>query len=164
MTPQNMKDKEILAENHFKEWLDKNEVPYWYIQQDLDTFSRALKRYMSKRPDFLILTPGVGFILTDVKYKEPAKKYDQFHIDIKETQKYTNLQKYFNLQVWYVFSNPAQHFSVWYWMPASIVMDCGRVFKNRDGDEYVSVPIDKFIVLSKNDNLGRLFSEIPKFL
>jgi len=42
------KRKERLAEGEFKKWLDKHEIPYWYIQQDIDTFSKALRKYMSR--------------------------------------------------------------------------------------------------------------------
>ena len=65
-------EKERVTESKFKEWLDGNEIPYWYIQQDIDTYSTALKRFMTKRPDFIILIPYVGFILTDVEYKESS--------------------------------------------------------------------------------------------
>ena len=165
MTLNDREEKERLAESHFQNWLDKNDIPYWYIQQDLKTFSPALNKYMTKRPDFLILVPNVGFILVDVKYKRPATKYEVFQVDAEETQKYSNLQIYFNLQVWYAFSNPDDHFNVWHWIPASVVLETGKKYKSRkSGGDYFTVPMDKFIVLPKSDNLGRLFSEIPKFL
>ena len=40
-----MKRKERATEKKFKEWLDRHEIPYWYIQQDVDTFSKALKMW-----------------------------------------------------------------------------------------------------------------------
>jgi len=164
MIPEDNRDKERLAEAKFKEWLDGNNIPYWYIQQDIDSFSNALKRYMSKRPDFIILIPNVGFVLTDVEYKVPARKYNQFQINAKETYQYINLQKYFNLQVWYVFSNSDQHFNIWYWIPVSTVLEKKVYPKELNTKcEYLSVPLKEFITISENDNLGRLFSEIPKF-
>ena len=44
-----IKEKEKITEQNFKEWLDKQEIPYWYIQQDIDTFSHTLKKYLTKR-------------------------------------------------------------------------------------------------------------------
>ena len=41
----NMEEKERIIENKFKEWLNKNEIPFWYIH------------------------PNIGFILTDVDKK-----------------------------------------------------------------------------------------------
>ena len=56
-----IEDKERESEGHFKKWLDTHEIPYWYIQQDLETFSPSLRKYMTKRPDYMILIPNIGF-------------------------------------------------------------------------------------------------------
>ena len=94
-----MKTQENLAEKKFRDWLNSHKIPFWYIQQDIESFSSALQRYMTKRPDFMILVPHVGFILVDVKHKKPAKKFKEF---------------YFNLQVWYVLSSEDYHYETWY--------------------------------------------------
>ncbi|MEK7558378.1 MAG: hypothetical protein AAB507_00965, partial [Patescibacteria group bacterium] len=96
---QENEEKSKDVESKFQQWLDKNDIPYWYIQQDISTFSPALKKYMTKRPDFMILIPHVGFVLVDAEYKSPAEKYEVFQIDTAETEQYCNLQNYFNLQV-----------------------------------------------------------------
>jgi hypothetical protein len=156
--------KEKLAESEFKKWLDKHEIPYWYIQQDIDAFSVTLKKYMSRRPDFMILIPHVGFILTDVEFKKPARKYRVFLIDEDETKQYCNLQNYFNLQVWYVFSHEEYHFNTWFWIPVSKVLELGKTHKNpKTSKVYRSVPLDNFITVSLTDNLGRVFSQMAKF-
>jgi len=164
MEKEEMKRKERLAEGEFKKWLDKHEIPYWYIQQDIGTFSKALRKYMSRRPDFIILIPHVGFILTDVEYKKPAEKYSEFHIDEEETKQYCNLQDYFNLQVWYVFSHQDYHFKTWFWIPVAKVLECGKAYKStKTKKKYVSVPLENFITVSTTDDLGRLLSQMPKF-
>ena len=163
MDDKKMREKERMAEHEFKQWLDSNEIPYWYIHQEIDTFSPALRHYLTKRPDFVILIPVIGFIITDVEYKEPAKKYDQFQINAEETIKYENLQKRFNLPVWYVFSNAKQHFSVWYWIPTSHVISKGQIFPSKNKTEYYAVPITECIQVSKTDSLERLFSQMTKF-
>ncbi len=160
-----VKEKEVLVEKKFKEWLDEHSIPYWYIQQDVSSFSQALKKYVSKRPDFMILIPCVGFMLVDVEYKKPAIKYEQFYIDERETKQYCNLRNYFNLQVWYAFSSEVSHFNNWYWIPASKVLELGECFTNKKNQarKYRAVSINRFILVSKSDNLGRLFSEMQKF-
>lgn len=70
------RDKGDKAEEKFKSWLDKHNIPYWYIRQDIDTFSFALKKYMTKRPDFMVLIPHVGFVLVDIKNKTPVKNVE----------------------------------------------------------------------------------------
>ena len=160
-----MKTQENLAEKRFREWLDSHKVPFWYIQQDVESFSPALQKYMTKRPDFMVLVPHVGFILVDVKDKKPAKKYKVFYFDEKETKQYCNLQNFFNLQVWYVLSNEDCHYDTWYWIPVSKVLETGRIYQQKNkSQKYCSVKMERLIQVSMSDNLGRLFSEMPKFL
>ena len=105
-------EKERLAEDKFKEWLNENKISFWYIHQEPDTFAYAFKEEMTRRPDFIILLPNIGFILTDVEYKEPAKKYAEFQINVEETYKYCNVQEKYRLNIWYVFSNARNHFNI----------------------------------------------------
>ena len=157
------KEKSNDVEIKFQQWLDANKIPYWYIQQDISTFSPALKKYMTKRPDFMILIPHVGFILVDAEYKKPAEKFDVFQISEKETKQYCNLQNYFNIQVWYAFSNEHNHFNTWHWIPVSKVLELGKVFTNPEGQNYCAVSMNKFVQVSQTDNIGRLFTEMSKF-
>ena len=64
------------AESKFKEWLEKHNIPYIYLQQDTQTISSAFKnKFSGKRPDFLILIPHIGFIFVDVKYRKLNLEY-----------------------------------------------------------------------------------------
>lgn len=169
ISQQEKEEKSKEVESKFQKWLDKNNIPYWYIQQDIFTFSPALKKYMTKRPDFMILIPHVGFILVDAEYKSPAEKYPAFYIDAAETEQYCNLQNYFNLQVWYALSNERDHYKTWYWIPALQVLEIAekekRIFEGpKERGKYCSIPMDKFIQVSHSSgNIGTLFAEIPKF-
>ncbi len=155
-----MQEKEREAESKFKEWLDKHDVPYCYIQQDVKTFSPSLKRYMTRRPDFMILIPNLGFILTDVEYKCAVEKYDNFPIDKNETEQYINLQKYFNVQVWYVFSHTKYNYNSWSWIPVQKVVELGELhLSSKDGNEFYAVHVSDTITLSGNDGLGELLSK-----
>jgi len=111
----------------------------------------------------MILVPHVGFMLTDIKFKKPAGKYRVFQIDELETKQYCNLQNYFNLQVWYVFSHERDHFNNWYWIPCSKVLELGKSYKSPRTGAHMAVPLDNFITVSTTDNLGRVFSEMSKF-
>jgi len=154
-----MEEKEREAEKEFKGWLDRHKVPYWYIQQDLETFSPALKNYMTKRPDFMILIPNLGFILTDVEYKSIMEQYGKFPIDKRETEEYLNLQKYFNIQVWFVFSHSKYHYNTWSWIPVQQVKDVGELYTSHDNREFYGVRVEDMIQLSGNDGLGTLLSK-----
>ena len=157
------KEKGDLTEQKFKEWLDKHRIPYWYIQQDIETFSTSLKDYFCKRPDFMILIPNFGFILVDIENKEPARKYNKFFIDAEEAIKYSQLQRFFNLQVWYVFSNEKYHFNTWFWIPVSKVLELGREYKSKtNGKGYFSVSLDDLHQVASSDSLDRVFSQMLK--
>jgi len=152
------------GEIEFKEWLDKHRIPYWYIHQDMETFSKGLKDYFTKRPDFFILIPNFGFILVDVKDKKSAEKYDKFFIDSDEVDKYLNLQRIFNLPLWFVISNEDYHYQTWFWIPISKVAKTGLFFQSKDkGDMCYSVPISEFIQVSSDDSLERVFTKFLNY-
>lgn len=151
-----IKQKQTDAEQKFKEFLDKQSIPYWYIQQDVETFSPALKKLNVQRPDFFILIPNFGFILIDVEHNVPLEKYHKFCISDAETFRYNNLQKYFNMQVWYAFSNEKIHYTTWYFMPVSKVIELRRKFLVKDR-HYISTPIEEFTQISSTEKITKLF-------
>ncbi|MBI5388809.1 hypothetical protein HZB01_00340 [Candidatus Woesearchaeota archaeon] len=154
------------AELKFKGWLDKHKLAYWYIQQDLTTFSNALALYFgSKRPDFMILLPNLGFILVDVKYKQMDKKFKTFPLDCEETRSYSNLQRHFNLQMWYVLSNEEYDYGTWFWIPVTKVLEIGRLanYTSRvSGKPFFPIPHSDFIQIPCDDSLDKLFAKCLK--
>ncbi len=150
------------TEIKFKEWLNKHNIPYLYLQQDTQTLSIAFKKYFSgKRPDFLILIPNLGFIFVDTKYKKINKEYKTYPIDAKETKKYSSIQRKFNLNIWYVLSNEDSDYKTWLWIPISKVFESGKLkhTSSKSGEEFYAIPPKEFIQISINDSLDRLFSK-----
>ena len=155
---------ENIAESEFRKWLDKNSIPYWYIHQDLETFSNGLKKYFTKRPDFFLLIPNFGFILIDIKDKKSAEKYEKFFIDSEDVEKYLNLQRIFNLPLWYVISNDNYHYKTWFWIPVSVIAKTGLFFQSKEkGNMCYSVPISEFIQVSYDDSLERVFTKFLNY-
>ena len=148
------------AEIKFKEWLDKHNIPYLYINQEIDTFSSVFKDKL-KRPDFMVLLPNFGFIFVDVKNKEIQKEYGNFCIDFNETQKFSKLQRKFNLQIWYVLSNENYNYQTWFWIPVSKVLESDIIplTSSKSKEEFFPVPIEEFTQLSGNDHINKLFSK-----
>lgn len=151
-----------LAELKFKEWLDDNHIPYWYIHQAINTFSPALKNYfLGKRPDFMILLPHLGFILVDVKHKNVGSKINDFYIDYNESTQYSNLQRNFNLEVWYAISNEHSAYKTWYWIPIPKIFEKGKRFtSSKSKEDYFSVKLEEFTQIAYDDSLDRLFSKL----
>ena len=159
------KEKGREAETNFQEWLRKNEIAYMRFLQDIDSSSPTFfKKYMAKRPDFMILIPHVGSILVDVKHKKQTEKRpEEFDINERETKHYCNFQNYFNMQVWYVFSSG--QYTTWHWIPVSKVLELGTLheIKEKEEDNYCSVKIKEFLQVKSDENIGRLFTEMSKF-
>jgi len=150
------------TEEKFKQWLDKHNIPYFYIKQDIETFSSAFKNIFSlKRPDFMILIPNFGFIFVDIKYKKINPEYKTYPIDGEETKMYSSLQRLFNLHIWYVLSNEESDFKTWLWIPVSRVLESGvpKFTSSISKEDFFAVPPKEFIQIADDDSLDRLFSK-----
>ena len=159
----NKTSKGNLAEKRFQRWLEKHNIPYFYIKQDLETFSPALKTiFAGKRPDFMVLIPNFGFIFVDVKYKNINQFYKKYPLDGIETKKYSSLQRLFNLHIWYVVSNDEFDFKTWLWIPVSKVLESGipRYTSSLSNEDFFAVPPENFIQIADGDSLERLFSKM----
>lgn len=56
------------AEEKFQAWLNKHNIPYFRIDQKVETRSLSLLNiFDAKRPDFILLVPRICFMLVDVK-------------------------------------------------------------------------------------------------
>jgi len=159
MTEENKKRGDE-AEFKFKEWLDKHNIPYFYIKQDKETFASAFKD-SAKRPDFMILIPNFGFIFADVKNRKLHPTYRNYPLDSEETKKYSSLQREFNAHIWYVISNEDFDFKTWLWIPVSKVFESGmpKFNSSKSKEEFYAVPPEEFIQIADNDSLDRLFSK-----
>ena len=152
---------ENIAEEKFKQWLDKNKIPYWYIDQTLKSFSPALRKYLIKRPDFMILLPNFGLIFVDVKDKIQAIKYNKFFLRAKEIDKYVRMQRIFNVPTWFVISNKNYHYNTWFWIPCSEITRAGFVFESKKiRKKCYSVPTNSFVQVADTDNLERIFTKL----
>ena len=110
----------------------------------------------------MILLPNLRFIFVDAEYKKPTH-YKTFPIDTEESRKYSVLQRHFNLQVWYALSNEQYHYSTWFWIPVSKVLEIGKTEKHVSSKtkmEFFAIPIDNFIQVAMDDSLSRLLSKI----
>jgi len=156
------KERGDRAELKFKEWLDRHNIPYFYIKQDPEAFASAFKNGVNgKRPDFMILLPNFGFIFVDVKNKRLNQDYKTYPLDSYETKKYSEIQRLFNLHIWYVLSNEDCDFRTWFWIPISRVLEAGmpRFNSSKSKEDFYAVPPEEFIQISEDDSIDRLFSK-----
>lgn len=154
----NGKEKGNYAEQKFKEWLDKHNIPYFYIQQDKETFSSTFKDFSGKRPDFMILIPSFGFIFVDVKNKD-ITSHKTYCLDSKETKKYSSIQRKFNVNVWYVISNENFDYKTWLWIPISKVLE-SEIEEHTSSvskEKFFAVPVNEFTQIADYESLDKLF-------
>ena len=149
-------EKKRQAETQFQSYLDRNNIPYWYVQQDLCTYSQTLKDFNVQRPDFFVLIPHFGFILIDVELREPLDKYKKFCLCNEKATKYENLLKYFNLSIWYAFSNDKIHYDTWYFISITTVLQLRKRFLVKE-KQYISAPIEYFIPIATTEKITKIF-------
>jgi len=136
------------GEKEFMEWLNQHNIPFWYIKQDILTFSKAIKALGTKRPDFMLLIPNMGALL----------------VDKKETLKYSRLERSSNLKVWYAISHKNFGFKTWYWIPISKVIEIGKEKEYKspvDKNPYYAIPVEEFIQIPSNKSIDTLFTLEP---
>jgi hypothetical protein len=151
------KEKQIQAETEFQKYLDKNKIPFWYIEQNFTTFSTALKELNIQRPDYVLFIKNIGLIFIDVEHNIPLEKYNKFCISEIETYKYNNLKKYFNIEVWYALSNEKIHYTTWYLINITKIISM-KHFLVKD-KHYFSLPIEEFKQVSSNEKITKIFLE-----
>ncbi|ADU97503.1 hypothetical protein [Thermovibrio ammonificans] len=148
---------QTVAEEKFREWLDKMNYPYLYIEQSINTFSKFFKG-TSKRPDFLIIVKNFGIIAVDVKEKKPYGAKLSFTLDEKnEVEKYIEFERLTRLPVWFVFCAKG-NYDTWYWIPLSRVLSCKQETNNSDGSKFRVIEHSDCIIIqpNKNDGISRL--------
>jgi len=155
-----IKEKGEEAEFKFMDWLNKHNIPYWYIQQDFKTYSPALKKLFGvKRPDFMILLPNLGFILVDVKNTTPLIKDEYFTIDFKDVSKFSSFQRQFNLHTWFALSNEDCDYKTWYWIPVSKILGEAKDNSWFKKEGYFKIHPKQFIPVDFEDSIDKLFSK-----
>jgi len=149
------------AEKMFKQWLDKNNIPYLYIQQDIETFASFFKSGF-KRPDFIILIPNIGLILVDVKYRVINQKHHDIAIDSEDLTKYSKLQRNFNLPIWFAISNKDINYEKWFWIPVSktIELMLPKFKSSLSKMDYNPIQLEEFIEVSNEDSLHKIFQRL----
>ena len=113
------------AEKKFKCWLDQRNYSYLYIDQSLPSFAEFF-RNITKRPDFLMVVNGIGFIAVDVKEKYPHPDYGNYILDESdEVEKYLQFERITRLPVWFVFGSKKDNYNTWNWASLSKVLENG---------------------------------------
>jgi hypothetical protein len=101
------KENGKFAENLFSEYLNDNEIPFYLIDQKIETYSDHFSHNEIRRPDFIIhLKKGIFHI--DVKYRKKKNfgenNEKRFYLNRFEMRGLTNFQNEFNSDIWISFT------------------------------------------------------------
>jgi hypothetical protein len=125
LSPSERKQQGDVAEQRFRDWLDRCILPHMYVEQSPLTVPKGLKGEI-KRPDFLVGIPTIGTLAFDVKAKTV---YDNaIIIDAYEHRTFMNFETFFNMTVWYACFPPDEPASITVPLKDTVTADPRRDF------------------------------------
>lgn len=99
-----------LGEEAFKRFLDNNAIPYLYIGQGpvgIERSEALLRGLSSRRPDFLVNLPNLGYMFVDVKSRQKVGFADDpeqyYYLTQDEIDGLVNLHRSLLIAVWVAF-------------------------------------------------------------
>jgi Holliday junction resolvase len=117
---QNAKDSELsenekkgkMAEKSFEKHLNSLEIPFYYIDQNKETFSKKFDIEQIKRPDYIVYTEK-GVFHVDVKYRtkiqigsEKEENLEKrFYLSQKDIEKLFNFYNKLRSETWIAFTD-----------------------------------------------------------
>ena len=156
ITKEEMDRKCKEAEEKFKEWLNKHNIPFIFFDQTVKSFSDEFNKENLKRPDFMVLIPNFGSILVDVKYKT-KNNFGTITLNEKEIEKFINFNKNFGVHIWFAVSNEESNFSSWHWISANELDEIELKTNTSTKERFYPVPVQKFYQISGSEGLEKLF-------
>lgn len=147
----------LYSEQQFQQWLEDKRYPYLFIEQSIDTFP-SLFRGETKRPDYFVILPSIGFIAVDVKERKYYADFKNFTINELEITKLLSFERMFKIPVWLAISNEHIGYTTWYWISLSKIIEKVPLKINScSKEEFRAIDIKKCITIGWNDNLSKLF-------
>jgi Holliday junction resolvase len=104
------KEKGDMAEKLFKDFLNDNKIPFYYIDQNKETYSEELHTKRIHRPDYIVHTQK-GVFHIDVKYRKKesfgpkGEEKLRFYLNQYEIDSLYNFQDELHSDVWVAFTN-----------------------------------------------------------
>ncbi len=154
--------KGVFGEEQLLQWFQENKIGFVPVSQSPHTFANVFAQSV-KRPDFLVLLPSIGIIAVDAKNHQINR--GGFTIGEDELHKAIRFEMITRMPFWFAFLSQQEDGSTWYWLNALKAMNVGVKRQNRStGDSFFSIGLDKFTVVSKEQDFGKLFFQSEKSL
>ena len=119
-----------MAENSFKEFLNSLEIPFYYIDQNKETFSKKFDIEQIKRPDYIVYTEK-GVFHVDVKYRtkiqigseKEGNLEKRFYLSQKDIEKLFNFYNKLRSETWIAFTNNEKSTNDFFFAPIQKIYD-----------------------------------------
>ena len=147
------------TEEAFQEWLQRHNVPYWRVDQRVETFSHAFWERFARRIDFMVLLEVFGPLLFEVQHLSfTSEQTDNVSLNASKVHEVLNVERLARIPVWFVLGGAWEHWERWYFIPASKVPEVGEYHQRgmERGDDYYLVAKKEFIEVSADKGLSGL--------
>ena len=119
-----------MAEKSFEKFLNSREIPFYYIDQNKETFSKKFDIEQIKRPGYIVYTDK-GVFHVDVKYrtkiqlgsKEDVPKEERFYLSQKDIEKLFNFYNKLRSDTWIAFTNDEKSAEDFFYAPIQKIYD-----------------------------------------
>lgn len=136
-------------------WLNTADLCFLYVNQDKETFASMFQAGV-KRPDFLVLLESIGIIAVDVKNHKVSSGHYTLRLK-EELERVLMFERLFRLPVWYAYMGKDNN---WHWISALKAIEVGIKRVNiSTNEEYIKIPLTEFVTISKNEDLGKLYTQ-----
>lgn len=149
----------IQTEKAFQAWLQRHDVPYWRVDQRVETFSPAFWELFARRIDFMVLLDVFGPLLFEVQHLAfRSEETDNVAINAPKVRKVLNVERLARIPVWFALGGAWEKWERWFFIPASKVPERGKYHSegSEQGDDYYLVAKTEFVVVNTDKGLSAL--------
>jgi len=153
------KNKGFKAEMFFSNYLDRQKIPYYRVDQNQKTYSNEFYKKNIRRPDYIIHTEK-GLFCIDVKYRKKmnySKKGERrFYLNQNEINSLFNFQINLKADVWISFIEDLENMKFFYAPISDIFEYYQNIIKIIEDGFFMELKKD---AIDENDDLVIAFKD-----
>lgn len=138
-------------------WFQENDVTYFQIKQDIQSFMHTFAKTM-KRPDFFMLLEGVSMIAVDAKNYNAS--YGYYTLNKQELLRALSYEIITKMPFWFAYLHQSAGEMKWYWISALKALDRGMTRVNSNTkEEFLVLSLSEFTAVKRQEDFGKLYTE-----
>jgi hypothetical protein len=164
---QKIEENSKIAEKLFKEFLNKKEIPFFFIDQNQNTKCDVFKKKGIKRPDYIIQTKNDYFYI-DVKQRSRTDhdkgNEKRFTLDQNNIFSLFYFQEEFHQKVWLAYIDDLKKTDFYYISVSKVYEYFINIFNTITGDNYFDYYKDLYREFFSEESKKKLLIYIPEAL